>query len=233
MGYTNLEDARAGREARINAMADERSGKKAQQIIFDRDEAEVETHQRIDELAAAEAKGIAAGSRAGKRDAAQFFTEQGYIPRQMFGMVQQEFQAEEDQADFADFQQQSGLGMRNEISEATMEKDAIKISDALLQAAIQGAPDSEVNTTLDSLNVPSAVKKSAATMFLAKKADIQNSSPTQGVPQDRTLKTRPTPSTQRAQGIAGETDQLIQKLHERLAQQGQQAPQQGNGQQNA
>ena len=227
MGYTNLEDMRAGRASKIQAEVAAGRDAAANQIVMDRDNAANERDMLTERLAAERERGVQLGSRAGKADATRFFAEQGFIP----GQFAQAAQMDIDQADAMDEQEfAGGLGMQEESQNGAIEAQADDISTKLLEAAMQGAPDEVVNQTLDQLNAPDQVKQAAAQMFLQKRQDVgsQGGGMDQG-PQDllAQFKAKPTENTQRAFGIMAETDQRMAELHQKLNPQPQGEPQNG------
>ena len=227
MGYTNLEDMRAGRASKIQAEVAAGRESEANRIVIDRDNAVQERDAMTQRLSAERERGIELGSRAGKADATRFFAEQGFIPGQFAQAAQMEMDqaGQQDDLEFA-----GGLGIQQDSQDGAVEAQADDISTKLLQASMQGAPDEVVNQTLDQLNAPTQVKQAAAQMFLQKRQDVgsQGGGMDQG-PQDllAQFKAKPTENTQRAFGIMAETDQRMAELHQKLNPQPQGEPQNG------
>ena len=223
MGYRNLEERDAGREALMEMEAEKRAELKAESILKGREQKLFDDQERINEVEEAEARGIVTGSRAGQRDAAELFARQGFIPGQMFNDIQGRFNQHEAFAEEeAGLQNRGGLGIPEEVANKAVFDEADKISSALVKAAVQGAPNDEINRTLTELNVPDAIKRESAKMFIEKSMDIQNEEQPGEVPQNNKLQgtavqRMASPITAHAQQIAGETDSLIQRLHEKIS----------------
>ncbi len=216
MGYSNLADLQAGREAAFNAEADKRADLRADDKLKMREENIIAEENRINELEAAEARGIQAGSRAGKMDATRYFAKQGFIPRQVFGQAEGVFNMAEAQAEG----EAGGLAINPEVVNDSVIIQAEDISTKLLQAAEQGAPNDQINQTLDKLNIPDSVKREAAKMFIQKSADVngdRQSAPANPGLQGNAVERMNSPITRQAQAINQQTDSLIQRLHEKLA----------------
>ena len=226
MGYENLRHRKAGQEAEIELAASDRANAMAEEQLMAREQALIDADSRTNELEAAEARGIASGSRAGKMDAAKFFSDQGFIPRQVFGEAQSVFGRMEAEDDM---RQDRGLSISPEMSQEAMMGEADNISTKLLEASMQGAPNDQINSAIEQLNVSDAVKKQAAKMFIDKRSSINENGPSnqgQVFEPGSAVRKVNSPITRHAADIAGQTDSLIQRLHERLSgQQGQQGPQ--------
>lgn len=231
MGYRNLEERDAGREALMEMEAEKRADFKADDLLKERESKLLDDQARISEVEEAEARGIMTGSRAGQRDATEFFARQGFIPGQIFNNVQGRFnQAEaDDEMQYAIKEENSrGLGIPEEVANKAVFDEADKISSALVKASMQGAPKDEINRTLTELNVPDAIKRESAKMFIEKSIDIENTNQSMG--ESRSGKLEGTavermgsPITAYSQQLASQTDSLIQRLHEKLSGQQQQA----------
>ena len=221
MGYSNLEDLKAGRNARIESESSRVADRKAEDILHARTQELQSKEDRVNEIEAAEARGIQNGSRAGKMDAAKYFAERGFIPGDVFNGAAERFAQEDALADEADA---GGLSIPPEMAGQALQQQANDIAAKLTQASAEGAPDDQINATLDALQVPDQIKQAAAVMFMKnKKLSGRPEMPQERMLPGSAVERMNSPVTRQAQQIGADTDMLIQKLHQTL----QGPPQQG------
>ena len=229
--YRNLAEREAGQRAIADSEAQQMAELRAESILEQKAQRLADDDEFIDQIANAKAEGIAQGSMAGKMDAKREMFNNGQIPGRVMAQEEMKYNAMNAEQELMRQQQKRGLNMTEQSSNGAMEAQVEDISTRLFEAAAQGAPDSEINATLEQLPLPPAIKAEAAKRFIQKRQDISSQEPGGARPMRPTLpgdavERMNSPITAQAKNILSQTDERMIKLDQLLNPPQQQAPQQ-------